>query len=184
MEPTHCCPWWLAYFFDNPLRRFFHKPETMLAPYLKPGMTVLDLGCGMGYFSIAMAKMVGDKGKIISVDIQKKMLAIMQTRATKAGVIDRIKPVLSNGVEIGVKEKTVDFALAVWMVHEVRGLDNFLRQIRDCMNHGAKLFVIEPTRHVSLKQFQQEISEIERAGFTKIEEPKVSISHAAIFTKK
>jgi ubiquinone/menaquinone biosynthesis C-methylase UbiE len=182
-EPTHCCPWWLAYAFDNPIRRFFHKPEVMLAPYLKLGMTALDLGCGMGFFSIAMAKIVGTKGRVISVDIQEKMLDIMQQRATKAGVIDRIKPVLSDGNEIGLKEKSADFAVAVWMVHEVKGLDNFLRQVRDCLKEGGNFFVIEPKRHVSLDNFQKTCQEIERAGFSKSSEPKVSLSRAVVFSK-
>jgi cyclopropane fatty-acyl-phospholipid synthase-like methyltransferase len=38
----------------------------MLGPYVKPGMTVLDVGCGMGFFSIGMARMVGDEGRVIA----------------------------------------------------------------------------------------------------------------------
>jgi len=182
MEPSRCCPWWLAYAFDNPLRRLFHRPETMLAPYLKPGMTALDLGCGMGFFSIAMAKMVGENGKVISVDIQEQMLAIMEKRAKKAGVMDRIRPVLSDEMGLRVRAN-VDFAIAVWMVHEVKGLENFLRQVHDCLKQGGNFFVIEPKGHVSLTQFQQLCSEIERAGFSKSSDPKVSLSRAAVFTK-
>jgi 2-polyprenyl-3-methyl-5-hydroxy-6-metoxy-1,4-benzoquinol methylase len=54
----HVCPWWLAYTFDNPIRRFFHKPDQMLAKFVKEGMTVVDIGCGMGYFSIGLAKIL------------------------------------------------------------------------------------------------------------------------------
>ena len=56
----HACPWWGGYFIDNRLRRLFHKAEKIVGPYLGPGMTVMDVGCGMGFFSIAMAEMVGD----------------------------------------------------------------------------------------------------------------------------
>lgn len=76
MTDKHICPWWLAYTFDNPLRRYFHDPQAILMPYLREGMTAIDLGCGMGYFSRAMAKIVGDAGKVISVDLQTKMLDI------------------------------------------------------------------------------------------------------------
>jgi cyclopropane fatty-acyl-phospholipid synthase-like methyltransferase len=48
---------------ENPIRRLLHNPEKILGPYVKPGMTVMDVGCGMGFCSIAMAKMVGEDGK-------------------------------------------------------------------------------------------------------------------------
>ena len=70
----HICPWWLAYTFDNPLRRLFHKPGIIFAPYISEGMIVADFGCGMGYFSIGLAKIVGDEGQVIAVDVQQKML--------------------------------------------------------------------------------------------------------------
>jgi ubiquinone/menaquinone biosynthesis C-methylase UbiE len=54
----HVCPWWLAYSFDNPLRRIFHKPEKIFASMVRPGMTVADIGCGMGYFSLGLARIV------------------------------------------------------------------------------------------------------------------------------
>ena len=53
------CTWWIAYTFDNPLRRLIHKPQKILGNYIKEGMTVMDLGCGMGHFSIGMAGLVG-----------------------------------------------------------------------------------------------------------------------------
>jgi 2-polyprenyl-3-methyl-5-hydroxy-6-metoxy-1,4-benzoquinol methylase len=47
----HICPWWLAYTFDNRFRHLFHNPEKMLGSYVSKGMTALDVGCGMGFFS-------------------------------------------------------------------------------------------------------------------------------------
>ncbi len=48
----HVCPWWLCRSFDNPLRRLFQDPERILRPHVKPGFTVIDVGPGMGYFTI------------------------------------------------------------------------------------------------------------------------------------
>jgi 2-polyprenyl-3-methyl-5-hydroxy-6-metoxy-1,4-benzoquinol methylase len=60
---SHVCPWWGGYFIDNRLRRWIHNPTDILAPCVRPEMTVMDFGCGMGMFSIAMAQLVGSKGR-------------------------------------------------------------------------------------------------------------------------
>ena len=75
----HVCPWWLAYTFDNPLRKLFHKPQIILAPYVKAGMRVMDVGCGMGFFSIGMAKLVGDNGKVFCVGMNQRFAKNNQT---------------------------------------------------------------------------------------------------------
>jgi len=51
----HTCPWWLGYTFDNPLRRCIHRPESTLREFISPGDTAVDIGCGLGYFSNALA---------------------------------------------------------------------------------------------------------------------------------
>ncbi|GEM_PF-6888608 len=76
----HVCPWWLAYTFDNPLRQLVHNPEKIFSSLIRPGQTVVDIGCGMGYFSLGMAKLVGESGRVISVDLQKEMLAKVHQR--------------------------------------------------------------------------------------------------------
>ena len=53
---NHICPWWAAYTFDNRLRYFFHNPKKILAQYVTKGMTVLDVGCGMGFFLTLIEK--------------------------------------------------------------------------------------------------------------------------------
>jgi ubiquinone/menaquinone biosynthesis C-methylase UbiE len=143
---NHVCPWWLAYTFDNPLRRFFHDPEKIFFPHLKEGMTAVDFGCGMGYFSIAMAKIVGEAGRIIAVDLQQQMLDVMQRRAQKAGVAERITPVLCNSRETGVTIPA-DFSLAFWMVHETPDAAIFLKQVHAILKNSGRLLLAEPKMH-------------------------------------
>jgi len=181
MKP-HVCPWWLAYSFDNPLRRLFHKPERMLGPYVKPGMTVVDLGCGMGYFSIAMARLVGSGGVVISLDIQQKMLDILGRRAQRAGVGDRIRLHLCDGNDLAVHE-TVDFALAFWMVHETPDDRSFYEQVFSLLTDYGSLLVAEPKMHVPGPQFDKSISRAHSAGFTTSATPVVALSNAAVLTK-
>lgn len=181
--PKHVCPWWLAYTFDNPLRRLFHKPELIFAPYLKEGMIAADLGCGMGYFSIGMAHIVGDSGKINAVDLQQQMLDILMKRAAKAGVANRINTVLCKDDDIKVADE-VDFALAFWMVHETPNQKEFLNQIYNIMKHDGKLLIAEPKMHVSRKEFNTTVSIAQETGFKNIDaQKKVRLSHSALFEK-
>lgn len=176
------CPWWLAYTWDNPLRRFWQDPVKMLGGYLKPGNTALDIGCGMGYFSIAMAKMVGESGNVIAVDVQDKMLEILKKRAAKAGVLPRIDVRKSQPGVIGVCGKA-DFALLFWMLHETPDRKDFLTQIYGILKPGGRLYLAEPTMHVSECEFWDSVNIAKNAGFKEVDEPKAARSRAVVFVK-
>jgi ubiquinone/menaquinone biosynthesis C-methylase UbiE len=182
MKEKHCCPWWMAYFFDNPLRRLYQKPEVTLGPYLKEGMSALDFGCGMGYWSIKMAEMVGPTGKIYSFDIQQKMLDIMNKRAAKKGVADRIERILVDDTVISLEEK-VDIAVTIWVVHEVPDPQKLFDQIARALKEGGKLLFAEPSGHIKKPFFEDEIKMAEKSGLMLIDRPKVGGSMAALLEK-
>jgi ubiquinone/menaquinone biosynthesis C-methylase UbiE len=175
----HVCPWWLAYTFDNPLRRLVHAPRKILGAYVKDGMRALDMGCGMGYFSIAMAGMVGPDGHVVSVDLQEKMLDVLMSRAKRAGVAAGITAVKckEDGFEV---EGVFDFALAFWVVHELANRRGFFASARKILKEGGRLLVVEPRGHVTQEQFDLIMSEAREAGFEIIERPAVFISRAAV----
>jgi len=183
-EP-HVCPWWLAYTFDNPFRMLFHTPETIFEPHLKKGMTAVDLGCGMGYFSIGMARMVGDTGKVISVDIQQEMLDILQKRAIKKGIGHRIHTHCASPNDIGLAYHSgrIDLALTFWMVHETPDIENFVSEIFSLVKPGGKYLLAEPKGHVSSALFQRITAAVVQAGFHVLNYPRIALSHAAWFQK-
>jgi hypothetical protein len=80
-KPQHLCPWWIGYLLASPVRRIFNNPQKILAGHVKPGMTVLEPGPGMGFFTIELARMVGGRGRVIAVDIQPKMLDGLKRKA-------------------------------------------------------------------------------------------------------
>jgi ubiquinone/menaquinone biosynthesis C-methylase UbiE len=175
----HVCPWWLAYTFDNPLRKLFHKPHIMLAPYVKEGMRAMDVGCGMGFFSIGMAKLVGDHGKVFSVDLQSKMLEITEKRARRAGVAQRIFIHRCAPDTLGIDEK-VDFILTFYMVHEVRDQLDFFNQLLSNLNPGGKILIAEPKFHVSAEEFQKTLKIAQSAGLKTCAQPPIRFSHAVV----
>lgn len=175
----HVCPWWLAYTFDNRLRRLMYRPETVLSPYVKPGMTLLDLGCGMGYFSIAMASLVGDSGAVIAVDLQQEMLDVMMKRAARSNLAGRIRPYRCAPDDIGA-HTAADFALACYMLHEVPDRARFLQQVRANLKPNAKFLLMEPKLHVTKEAFASSLALAAEAGLIKIDAPVITFSHTAL----
>ena len=169
---AHVCPWWGGYFIDNCLRHLLHKPEKIVGPYVEPGMTVMDVGCGMGFMSIAMARNVGENGRVIAVDLQQKMLDVLRQRAEKVGVADRIQLHKCEQDRLGIEEP-VDFVLAFMMIHEVPSQRRLLREIHDCLKPGGKLLIAEPKIHVSGKAFERTSAVARELGFRPMEQPRV-----------
>jgi len=183
LRDKHVCPWWLAYTFDNPLRALLHDPRKILAPYLREGMTAVDLGCGMGYFSRGMAKIVGDAGRVIAVDLQQEMLDITHKRAQRDGVAHRIQLQKVEQGNIGVIGQA-DFALAFWMAHEVEDAPSFFRQVFSVLKPGGTLLVAEPKMHVSKPRFEELMRFAQEVGFTTSSTPCIRFSRAAVLTKR
>ena len=175
-------PWWMGFLIDNPLRRLIHNPQKILGPYVTPGMTVMDVGCGMGLFSIAMARMVGDEGRVIAVDLQQKMLDAMKRRAEKAGVAHRIHAHRCEADNLNIDAKA-DFVLAFAMVHEVPDTKGFLSQIYAGLKPSGKFLVAEPRLHVPASTFEKMLAIGEGLGFRQSEQPQVRRCRAVVFLK-
>jgi len=178
----HVCPWYCCFTFDNIFRKGFQNPYKILSGYLKAGDTVLDVGPGQGFFSIPMAKMVGENGRVIAIDIQKKMLDILERRAQKENVADRILFKLVSVTNYGINTE-VDFALAFWMVHEVPDKKALLQSIYNSMKHGKQFLVAEPYLHVTNRMMEETVKTAQGVGFTLIDRPKIFFCRAALLWK-
>ena len=175
----HTCPWWFGYSFDNPFRRFFHDPDEIFEGVVQPGQTVVDIGCGMGYFSIALARIVGPGGKVIALDVQPQMIKRARRRAEHQGLAERIEFRVCNANEIGVRE-SVDFVLAFWVVHEIEDLESFLIRVRSLLKPGGRLMIVEPKGHVSARRFTDMVETVLKNGFEISEGPVVRFSRSVV----
>ncbi len=164
----HVCPWWVGYLLASPLRRLLQDPVKILGPYVRPGMTVLDVGCGMGFFTLPLAEMVGPGGRVVAVDLQPEMIRGLRRRAEKAALEDRIEMRLCSRHALGLEDLagTVDFALAFNVVHEVPDPEGFLAEMAGLVRPGGGSFLlVEPRGHVSSAAFARTEAACLRAGF-------------------
>ena len=178
----HLCPRWLCFTFDNGLRRLVQNPDRIIKPYVHEGDTVLDVGPGIGYFTIPIARAVGSNGRVIAADLQESMLKGIFQRAVRAGLEERVILCHSGTDTLNVGEK-VDFAIAFWMLHEVQSLNRFMAQLYDVVKPGGKLLVAEPRFHVSRSFFQMQMEVIRSAGFNLVNQPDIPLSSASLFSK-
>ena len=175
----HTCPWWFAYTFDNALRGIVHRPADILGGLVRRGDTVVDIGSGLGFFTLAMAEMVGPEGTVISVDLQEEMLKRARRRAERRGLADRI--VFHQASHTGIGHPgPVDFVLAFWMIHEVRDRAGLLAEVRAMLRPAGHLLIAEPKGHVSPELFGRITDLVHEAGFDVKESRDIRFSRSIL----
>jgi len=182
LRKPHTCPWWFCYTFDNPVRRLVHDPAVILAGLVGPGDTVVDAGCGMGFFTLGLARLVGSRGRVIAIDLQDEVLDRAARRARRRGLADVIEFRRCTPDRLGLGE-TADFALAFWMAHEVRNPESFFAEIRGSLRPGGHLLIAEPLGHVTAARFERTLEVARDAGLDAAPGPRVRFSRSAICTR-
>jgi ubiquinone/menaquinone biosynthesis C-methylase UbiE len=179
-DRNRVCPVELAMGLDNKIRRWLQNPQKILKPYLEEGMTALDVGCGPGFFSIELAKIVGINGKVISADLQEGMLQKLGSKIKGTALESRIKLVKCDSNNINISE-IVDFILAFYMVHEVPDKNSFFKQLKEVLDEKGVFLLVEPKIfHVSQREFESTIEIAKKVGFKVHRGPELIFSWSAI----
>lgn len=179
---SRVCPVAIAGSLDNRLRRWVQNPRKIVGPYIQAGMTVLDFGCGPGYFTIDIARMVGESGRVIAADLQEGMLQKLRVKIQGTELGRRIILHQCEAGAIGLSE-TVDFILAFYMVHEIPDQEALFNEMGLILNPNGKLFIVEPPLHVSKTGFEETVRKAQRAGFITVQRPKVFLSKTVILKR-
>ena len=182
----HVCPGWIGYLLVNPLRRLFHNPDKILAGFVTPGMTVLDIGPGMGYFTLPLATLVGPTGQIVCVDVQTRMLQVLLKRARGAQLAERIVTRVCEPSSLGLEDLAgrIDFALAFAVVHETADPLCFFISIARALRPGARCLVVEPKGHVAAPAFETMLAAAGQAGLGVVGRPVIRWCRAAALQKE
>lgn len=181
-EP-HICPVRWACILDNKIRRWFQNPKKILQTHIKNGMSVIDFGCGPGYFTVEIADMVGESGKVIAVDVQEGMLELLRNKIKGTKLENRIETI--NIAEGGIANiKKVDLVLAFYVIHEVENKNKILIEINNMLKDNGLFLVAEPKLfHVSRQEFYAIERDILRNGFEKQMDIKMLFSWAVLYKK-
>jgi SAM-dependent methyltransferase len=149
-----------------------HPDQALDAMGIKPGMAIADLGSGVGYMSLRMAKRVGPAGKIYGVDLQPGMLAKLQENAKAAGVTN-VVPVLGEPADPKLPAGAIDMVLMVDVYHEISQPQAMIRKLREALKPDGRLVLLEyraedpkvpinPDHKMTVEQVR---AEIEPEGF-------------------
>jgi SAM-dependent methyltransferase len=160
-------------------------PVKVLAPYVREGMTVLEPGPGMGFFTLELARLVGASGRVVAVDIQPRMLSGLKRRAARSGLLERVDARLAgpDSLQIVDLAGAIDFTLAFAMVHELPALERFFADVAMASKPGAGLLFAEPAGHVKIMDFEAELEAAIHAGFEMVERPAIRRSDAAFLRR-
>ena len=181
----HVCPWWVGYLLASPLRRLRENPTKLLSPHVNPGMTVLDYGSAMGFFTIPSARFVGQEGRVIAVDLQERMLRTLRRRIARKRLDSIVETRVCTQEDPNLADLAgqVDVALVIHTLHETSSPDRVLAAIATALKPGGLLLLAEPRNHVSAADAEYIFSLPEAHGLVRHDDIELAKSYAALFIK-
>jgi ubiquinone/menaquinone biosynthesis C-methylase UbiE len=179
------CPWWLGYLLLAPMRRISQPPKRILGPFVQPGMLVVEPGCGMGFFTLDLARIVSPGGRVVAIDLQPKMLAGLRRRVARARLEGAVEIRQAQPARLGIDDLAgqVHLVVAIYMVHELQEPAAFLVEVARALRPEGALLVLEPPLHVSRAAFESSFALAQRAGLVVRDRPKIGRNRTALLGK-
>ena len=183
MKKQNVCPVEKAQSLDNKVRKYLQNPRKLLAPYIKNGMTVLDFGCGPGFFTLEIAKLLNGSGKVFAVDLQQGMLNKVAEKIKGLSFEQTVVLHKCSAENIGLSEP-IDMILAFYVVHELPNKKAFFTEIKGLLKINGCLLIVEPKFHVTKSMFESMKNELIEIGYEIVEKPKIFFSRALLVKLK
>lgn len=176
------------------VNKFINPAEIIKEIDLKEGLYIADFGCGTGIFTLQMAKVVGDKGKIYAIDVLKEALESIRGRASLENILN-IEVIRGNLEVIGgskVPENSVDLVLIANMLFQSKKRVAILKEANRILKKGGNVVVIDwlPEKAITTKSGGWAVSEAEaekdavEVGFVKERSFLAGLQHYGIIFKK
>ena len=159
-------PAFIGRFLDSDIRRWVQPPDKIIERSgIKPGMIVVDLGCGSGAFTTFVARVIGEQGKVYAVDIQPAMLQQLECKLAKAENqgIKNIELRQASAYKLPFEENSIDLVYMITVLPEIPDRGRALREIKRVLKPDGVLAVTEflpdpdyPLRSTTIKICQRE----------------------------
>ncbi len=178
----HLYPVHKASRLEGRMRRLLNSPERLLKDHVKPGMRVMDLGCGPGFYTLSLAAMVREEGHVIAADLQQGMLERLAKKIESTSLEPQVLLHQTTTDRIGVGAN-LDVVLAIHVLHEVTDSDVTLGELFERLREGGMILLVEPKVRVSRREWMTTVRGAVRAGFELEEGPYVFMGRSAVLRK-
>lgn len=174
-----------ASYLDGRWRRFKYRPGRLVNTYVRPGDTVLDIGCGTGLFTLPIARRIGEDGQVIAVDLQEGMLEILKKKASHEKLLHRIQFHRAEQQSLVLEYPGgIDVAFGCCVIHEVPDAARLMKEIFSLLVIGGTFLIVEPKHEVPADEFETTLAMAASAGFRRVGSPFVLWSHSALLIKE
>lgn len=157
------CPSALAAVVDNPIRRQYMRPVPDRIG-VQEGERVLELGPGPGFFTIEAARRAGPDGSLVAVDIQPKMIALLEQRLRQAGVTN-VETHVASAYTLPAADGSLDRAFLVTVLPEIPDQRRALAELHRVLKPGGVLSITEEFLDPDYPFAAETIQRVEAAGF-------------------
>ncbi len=136
-------PFSQASILEHPLRPLIHPARSTLEKFrLKPGDAVLELGPGIGYFTVEASRMVGPEGRLVCLDIQPPMIGAIRGRLDERNVTNA-DPMVGDALSLPLVDDSVDAAFLFTVLGEIPDRPRAMRELRRILKPGGVLSISE-----------------------------------------
>lgn len=116
------------------------QPRSLLQDLgIQPGQSVLDLGCGPGFWTLPLAEIVGGTGSVWALDVSQEMLDTLVERKPPA----QVQPLLSELPRIDLPDSSIDWIWGAFVIHEVGLLDGLIAEMWRVLHPGGHLAILD-----------------------------------------
>ncbi len=183
--PQSPFPAFCSFMLTHPWRqRQFDREKITDQATVNLGQTILEIGCGPGFFTEALAQKVGVDGKVIAQDVAPKMIAKLKKRSRRFPIFENIEPLLANSSNTGLQDESVSLIFAVHVFEEIikeGEMERTANELFRVLKEGGSLYFGE--HRVRNQTLRQIINDLTQAGFKRSEVDKKLFFDAALFKK-